>query len=184
VRGGDLHLRSSAGRLLGKLIVQRPALCLEIACVGISPREDHAGWVEDSRLETLNYPVAGVRAESGVGGRGAVDGITALLWLARDTGVARGQVAAASTASSDVLCQRMVAKCMEAIALTSHTDPALHQQLIAMGFKEAAAGQALRMAGGSLECAVTWLAEREETPGGPEDEFEMVEGRTSQTSAL
>jgi hypothetical protein len=58
-----------------------------------------------------------------------------------------------------------------------HVNPSLLKQLTGMGFKESEAVQALRMAGGSLECAVTWLAGREETPGmgGPEDEFEMVE---------
>jgi len=56
-------------------------------------------------------------------------------------------------------------------------NPSLLEQLTGMGFKESEAVQALRMAGGPLECAVTWLAGREETPGpgGPEDEFEMVE---------
>ena len=35
VCGSDLHLRTSVARLLGKLIVQRPSVCLEIVCVGL-----------------------------------------------------------------------------------------------------------------------------------------------------
>ena len=40
-------------------------------------------------------------------------------------------------------------------------------ELMAMGYKDSEVGQAMRMAGGtSVECAVTWLLSREETPGG------------------
>ena len=70
----------------------------------------------------------------------------------------------------------MVARCIEAISNTCHMEPAVKDELLAMGFKESEVGQAMRMAGGtSKECAVTWLMAREETLGGPEDEFEMVE---------
>jgi hypothetical protein len=178
----DLHLRTCAARLLGNLIIQRPNVCLEIAYIGISPSSGlgrpsmGSNGSEDSGRVSA-YPVTGLRVEAGSGeGPGRVDGITALLRLARDTGVARGQYSAGATGSSDVLCQRMVARCIEAISNTCHMEPAVKDELLAMGFKESEVGQAMRMAGGtSKECAVTWLMAREETLGGPEDEFEMVE---------
>jgi len=80
--------------------------------VGIS-RHD---WLEErdkDRLETMTYAL-GVGNDADVRGTGAVDGITALLWLARDTGAARGQIAAAC----DIICQRMVARCLEAVSST------------------------------------------------------------------
>jgi hypothetical protein len=176
----DLHLRTSAARLLGNLIIQRPNVCLEIAYIGISSGPGAArlsiGSVGmDESVREVAYPAVGMRAEAGFG-LGRVDGITALLCLARDTGVARGRSAVGATGSSDVQCQRMVAKCIEAISHTCHMEPAVKAKLLAMGFKESEVGQAMRMAGGtSVECAVTWLTTREETWGGPEDEFEMVE---------
>ena len=175
----DLHLRTSAARLLGNLIIQRPNVCLEIAYIGISSGPGTArlsmGSVGmDESLREVAYPSVGMRSEAGWGMVGPVDGITALLCLARDTGVSAG-----AKGSSDVQCQRMVARCIEAISHTCHMEPAVKAKLLAMGFKESEVGQAMRMAGGtSVECAVTWLTAREETWGGLpgwEDEFEMVE---------
>ena len=76
-------------------------------------------WLEErdkDKLETMTYAL-GVGNDAGVRGTGAVDGITALLWLARDTGAARGQIAA----SCDIICQRMVARCLEAVCSTVYT---------------------------------------------------------------
>ena len=171
VRGGDLNLRTSAARLLGKLIVLRPCICLEIAYVGVVDRSGSSTGDDLVPLEGTSHSASGMCGDGGVT---MVDGITALLWLARDTGAAKS--AAASSGSSDVLCQRMVAKCLESISLTCYLDPSLTHQLVEMGFTSADATQALRVGGGTLECAVTWLTtESDETPGGPEDEFEMVE---------
>jgi hypothetical protein len=89
--------------------------------VGIS-RHD---WLEErdkDRLETMTYAL-GVGNDAGVRGTGAVDGIAALLCLARDTGAARGQIAA----SCDIICQRMVARCLEAVSSTVYTlNPSMH----------------------------------------------------------
>ena len=153
-RKGDLHLRTSTARLLGQIVMLRPCVCIEIASLGIVG--DCAGI---NRIDDLS----------------AIEGIKALIQLARDTGMA--SAGAASSGSSDVLSQRMVAKCLESISLTTYLDPSLKPQLISMGFNEVDAAQALRAVGGSsVEWAVTLLTtEYDETPGGPEDEFEMVE---------
>ena len=260
VWGGDLHLRTSVARLLGKLQVHRPSVCLDIVCAGLVDAGQGAGgrgvsWrvyragVNDlfpaELRETVRSAVGAVEAlaehracehrvshgssghslgdgeEEGVqdarrahapagggaevaparhgacavgapgpgaavpvGFGGDVDGITALLWLARDTGQARGG------GPGDVGCQRMVARCLQALALTTHLDRALlqvksvheaplllahtrrvvraltthadrvlRQELLAMGFRESEAAQAL-MVTVDLEGAVTWLAAR------------------------
>ncbi len=95
--------------------------------MGIS-RHDWLEEKDQDGRETMTYAL-GVGNDAGVRGTGAVDGITALLWLARDTGgAARGQIAA----SCDIICQRMVARCLEAVSSTVYPpNPAyMYAQLV------------------------------------------------------
>ena len=178
VWGGDLHLRTSVARLLGKLQVHRPSVCLDIVCAGLvdagqglggrgvpwrvsragvndlfpaelretvrsavgavnglgdgeeegvqDARRAHAPAEGGAEVAPARHGACGVEAPGPgaavpVGFGGDVDGITALLWLARDTGQARGG------GLGDVGCQRMVARCLQALALTTHLDRALLQ---------------------------------------------------------